>query len=92
MIDLRSDTVTRPGRSMPEQMMAAGVGDDVARYDTNMLFVRIGVEDATALGEFMRDRGVLINASPVVRLVTHLDVNREQLADVISHWCAFLQR
>ena len=29
MIDLRSDTVTRPGRAMLEAMMAAPVGDDV---------------------------------------------------------------
>lgn len=29
MIDLRSDTVTRPGRAMLEAMMTAPVGDDV---------------------------------------------------------------
>lgn len=29
MIDLRSDTVTRPSRAMLEAMMAAPVGDDV---------------------------------------------------------------
>lgn len=29
MIDLRSDTVTRPGRAMLEHMLAAPVGDDV---------------------------------------------------------------
>ncbi|MCS5949817.1 beta-eliminating lyase-related protein [Klebsiella pneumoniae subsp. pneumoniae] len=29
MIDLRSDTVTRPERAMLEAMMAAPVGDDV---------------------------------------------------------------
>lgn len=29
MIDLRSDTVTRPSRAMLEEMLAAPVGDDV---------------------------------------------------------------
>lgn len=29
MIDLRSDTVTRPSRAMLEEMMVAPVGDDV---------------------------------------------------------------
>ena len=29
MIDLRSDTVTRPSHAMLEAMMAAPVGDDV---------------------------------------------------------------
>jgi threonine aldolase len=62
------------------------------RHDTNMLFVRVGEDNAAALGEFMKARGVLLNASPIVRLVMHLDVSREQLAEVVSHWQAFLQR
>ncbi len=54
---------------MADQLRA--IGADVTRHDTNMLFVRVGDEQARALGEFMQARGVLINASPVVRLVTH---------------------
>ena len=68
------------------------IGADVTRHDTNMLFVRVGEEHAEALGAFMQQRGVLINASPIVRLVTHLDVSRQQLTDVVGHWQAFLQR
>ncbi|MGG5840148.1 low-specificity L-threonine aldolase, partial [Huaxiibacter chinensis] len=68
------------------------IGADVMRHDTNMLFVRVGEDQAAALGEHMKAQGVLINASPVVRLVMHLDVNREQLAEVVKHWQAFLQR
>ncbi|EMO7187103.1 low-specificity L-threonine aldolase [Pluralibacter gergoviae] len=67
------------------------IGADVMRHDTNMLFVRVGERHA-ALGDFLRSRGVLINASPVVRLVTHLDVSREQLADVADLWKTFSQR
>lgn len=68
------------------------IGVDVMRHDTNMLFVRVGEENAAALGAFMHERDVLINASPIVRLVTHLDVSRDQLATVVAHWQAFLQR
>jgi len=68
------------------------IGADVMRHDTNMLFVRVGDERAAALGEYLKARGVLINASGVVRLVMHLDVSRAQLAEVVSHWQAFLQR
>lgn len=68
------------------------IGADVMRHDTNMLFVRVGEANAAALGEFMQQHGVLINASPIVRLVTHLDVSRQQLAEVVSHWKAFLAR
>lgn len=67
------------------------IGADVMRHDTNMLFVRVGERHA-ALGDFLRSRGGLINASPVVRLVTHLDVSREQLADVADLWKTFSQR
>ncbi|CAI8930796.1 low-specificity L-threonine aldolase [Kosakonia quasisacchari] len=66
------------------------IGADVMRHDTNMLFIRVG-DNAQALGAYLRERGVLINASPVVRLVTHLDVNRQQLEEVVRHWQAFLQ-
>ena len=68
------------------------IGVDVSRQETNMLFVRVGDEHAAALGEFMQARGVLLNASPVTRLVTHLDVSREQLTALVAHWQAFLQR
>ena len=68
------------------------IGADVMRHDTNMLFVRVGEENAAVLGEFMQARGVLMNASPIVRLVTHLDVNRQQLTEVVAHWKAFLAR
>ncbi|MFE4109002.1 low-specificity L-threonine aldolase [Kosakonia sp. YIM B13611] len=66
------------------------IGADVMRHDTNMLFIRVG-DNAQALGAYLRERGVLINASPVVRLVTHLDVNRQQLEEVVRHWQTFLQ-
>ncbi|ANR81001.1 low-specificity L-threonine aldolase [Kosakonia sacchari] len=66
------------------------IGADVMRHDTNMLFIRVG-DNAPALGAYLRERGVLINASTVVRLVTHLDVNRQQLEEVVHHWQTFLQ-
>lgn len=50
---------------MAEQLREAGA--DVMRQDTNMLFVRVGEENAAALGEYMKARNVLINASPIVR-------------------------
>jgi len=40
----------------------------------------------------MRARNVLLNASPVTRLVMHLDVSRAQLEEVVAHWQAFLRR
>ncbi len=68
------------------------IGVDVTRQDTNMVFVRVPVEQAECLGKYMRERGVLISAGPITRLVTHLDVSRAQLAEVVNHWRAFAQQ
>jgi threonine aldolase len=67
-------------------------GADVSRQDTNMVFVRIPAEDVSAFREYLRQRGILINAAPVTRLVTHLDVNRSQLEQVALHWQHFFNR
>lgn len=67
------------------------IGVDVTRQDTNMVFVRVPAEQAENLGKFMRERGVLMSAGPMTRLVIHLDVSREQLTEVVAHWRAFSQ-
>lgn len=67
-------------------------GADVRRQDTNMVFVRVEAQDVRALGEYMQQRGVRVSAAPVTRLVTHLDVNRSQLEQVVQHWQHFLNR
>ena len=67
-------------------------GADVRRQDTNMLFVRVPQEKAAELSQYMKAHDVLISAAPVTRLVTHLDVNRDQLAEVVRLWQAFFSR
>lgn len=67
------------------------IGVDVTRQDTNMVFVRVPAQQAESLGKFMNERGVLMSAGPMTRLVIHLDVSREQLAEVVAHWRAFSQ-
>ncbi len=67
-------------------------GAEVRRHDTNTLFVSVPQAQVAALGAFMKSRNVLISAAPVTRLVTHLDVNREQLETVVAYWREFLQQ
>ncbi|WNJ78161.1 low-specificity L-threonine aldolase [Cedecea neteri] len=67
------------------------IGVDVMRQDTNMVFVRMTAEEAEDLGPYMRERGIILSAGPATRLVTHLDVTRTQLAEVVAHWRSFLQ-
>ena len=68
------------------------IGVDVIRQDTNMVFARMPAEQANEFGQFMRERNIIISAGANMRLVTHLDVSREQLAEVVSHWRTFIQR
>ncbi len=74
---------------LAEALQAIGV--QVQRQDTNMLFVRMeSAEQANSLTAYMAKRDVLINPSSVIRLVTHLDVSRDDLQQVVSHWRSFL--
>lgn len=66
------------------------IGVDVTRCDTNMVFLRLPPEQATTLGAWMRQHGILISAGPVTRLVTHLDVDRHALHQLVERWQQFL--
>lgn len=49
---------------------------------TNMIFINTGTEAHTALPQFLLSRGIIIWGGDVLRLVTHLNVNREDV-DVV---------
>ncbi|MFS2223435.1 low-specificity L-threonine aldolase [Pantoea sp. B65] len=75
-------------RWLAEQLTAIGV--DVRRQDTNMVFVRVPAEQVSGLQNYLQARGIIISAAPVTRLVTHLDVDRHALEQLVAHWQAFL--
>lgn len=66
------------------------IGVDVTRHDTNMVFLRLPEAQVATLGPWMRARGILLSPGPITRLVTHLDVNRDALQQLVSEWQAFL--
>lgn len=51
---------------------------------TNMVFVRVPGMDHHELARRLRERGVIISPAPVLRLVTHLDVDDEGVERVIG--------
>ncbi|MGG7667243.1 low-specificity L-threonine aldolase [Yersinia sp. J1] len=57
---------------------------------TNILYIRQSAELAAQMGPWMRERGVLISAGPVTRMITHLDVSRSDLERVVALWYEFL--
>ncbi|MFT4271444.1 MAG: low-specificity L-threonine aldolase [Pantoea sp.] len=73
-----------------EQLQALGV--TVVSQQTNMLFVQVPPQQVEGLKAWLKARDVLISVGPVTRIVTHLDVSRDDLAQLVAHWQAFLQQ
>lgn len=70
------------------------IGVDIAEpgAQTNVLYLRQSPELAAKLGPWMRERGVLISAGPLTRILTHLNISRQDLQKVVDLWRAFLQQ
>ena len=83
MIDLRSDTVTRPSPEMRDAMHRAEVGDDIFREDPTVQ----ALEDASA--EAMgKDAGLFVPSGTMANLVallTHCGRGEEAIAGSESH-------
>jgi len=58
---------------------------------TNILYVRQSSELASKLGPWMRQHGVLIGSGPLTRLITHINISRQDLEKVVSLWQQFLR-
>lgn len=56
-----------------------GLKVDPALVQTNMVFMAVAPDLAVPLRDHLARRGMIISASPTIRLVTHLDVNRDDL-------------
>ena len=67
------------------------VGYTVEPVQTNMVYVQIG-EQAQALKAFAAERGIKLSAAPRLRMVTHLDVSRAQIEQVVQTFVAFSQK
>ena len=60
-----------------------GLGYEVEPVQTNMVYVQMGA-GAEALKAFAAARGLKLSAAPRLRMVTHLDVSREQIEQVVG--------
>ena len=63
-------------------------GYEVEPVQTNMVYVQMG-DRAQALKAFCAKRGITLSAAPRLRMVTHLDVSREQIEQVIAAFADF---
>jgi threonine aldolase len=67
----------------------AGVTLDSSLVETNMVFISLPTDHREALRRFLKERGVLIAGGDPVRLVTHLDVDGEDIDRVVALFGAF---
>jgi len=54
-----------------------------ALVQTNMVFVGLRRGDPIALQDHLRENGVLINSGDSIRMVTHLDVNQQDIEEAV---------
>jgi len=57
---------------------------DIDLVQTNMVFVGLKKSDAASLQRFLREESVLINSGDPIRMVTHLDVDRQDILTVVE--------
>ncbi|MET1078238.1 MAG: low-specificity L-threonine aldolase [Pseudomonas sp.] len=67
-----------------------GLGYAVEPVQTNMAYVQMGAA-APALKLFLAERGIKVTSAERLRLVTHLDVSTQAIAQVIDAFAAFRQ-
>ena len=73
------------------QLLADGLraaGYDVEPVQTNMVYAQID-ERAEALKAFAAQQGIRLSAAPRLRMVTHMDVSRSQIEQVIAVFAEF---
>ncbi|MGE1090699.1 low-specificity L-threonine aldolase [Pseudomonas zeae] len=76
------------------QLLAEGLreaGFIVEPVQTNMVYVQMG-EKAEAIKAFAAERGIKLSAATRLRMVTHMDVNRSQIEQVIATFVEFSRK
>ncbi|MFI8223620.1 low-specificity L-threonine aldolase [Pseudomonas sp. NPDC085632] len=76
------------------QLLADGLreaGFIVEPVQTNMVYAQMG-EKAEAIKAFAAERGIKLSAAARLRMVTHMDVNRSQIEQVIATFVEFSRK
>ncbi|WP_460065646.1 low-specificity L-threonine aldolase [Pseudomonas sp. S2_H08] len=76
------------------QLLAEGLSEAgfiVEPVQTNMVYVQMG-EKAEAIKAFAAERGIKLSAAARLRMVTHMDVKRSQIEQVIATFVEFSRK
>ncbi|PJG60376.1 low-specificity L-threonine aldolase [Aeromonas cavernicola] len=67
-----------------------GISLDLAQVQSNMVFLRLSQAEPAPLLAFMKARGILFSGYGEMRLVTHLQINDDDIAEVIEAFTEYL--
>ncbi|WP_127958010.1 low-specificity L-threonine aldolase [Serratia microhaemolytica] len=76
---------------LEQQLRQLGLEIVGSGAQTNILYLQQSAETAAKLANWMQQNGVLISAAPLTRIITHLNVSRQDLQHVVELWRTFLQ-
>lgn len=82
----------RRARRLAEGLAALpGIALDLGQVQTNMLFLQLTQGESSALLAFMKERGILFSGYGEMRLVTHLQITDDDVAEVIDAFSEYCQ-
>lgn len=61
-----------------------GIKLDLNAVETNMVFIELNRNVDNDIEKFLRDRGILITGHKNIRLVTHLDLDEQDISGIVS--------
>ncbi|EPC4028350.1 low-specificity L-threonine aldolase [Aeromonas salmonicida] len=81
----------RRARRLAEGLAALpGVRLDLGQVQTNMVFLQLTSGESAPLLAFMKERGILFSGYGELRLVTHLQINDDDIEEVIDAFTEYL--
>ncbi|MHC6657159.1 low-specificity L-threonine aldolase [Aeromonas salmonicida] len=81
----------RRARRLAEGLAALpGVRLDLGQVQTNMVFLQLTGGESAPLLAFMKERGILFSGYGELRLVTHLQINDDDIEEVIDAFTEYL--
>ncbi|MNP57015.1 L-allo-threonine aldolase [compost metagenome] len=83
----------RRARRLAEGLAALpGIELDPDLVQTNMVFLRLTSGESAPLLAFMKERGILFSGYGELRLVTHLQINDDDIEEVIDAFTEYMGR
>ncbi|MFM5154052.1 low-specificity L-threonine aldolase [Aeromonas veronii] len=81
----------RRAKRLAEGLAAlSGIELDLSLVQSNMVFLRLREGESAPLLAFMKERGILISGYGELRLVTHLQINDDDIEEVIDAFTEYL--